>query len=102
MNEQRRKEDAKAHRKEYGEGNYVAARKYQDATKRLVESGSVEEAARAAEPQSDADALQLAAAETEGKRRAKEEDPLLTQRARPAPRPPEARETPCPGGPEDE
>lgn len=102
MNEQRRKPDANVPRKEYGEGNYVAARKYQEATKRFVESGKVEEAAGVAEPQFDADALQLAAGEAEGKCRAKEEDPLLTQKARPARRPPEASETTRPGGPEDE
>ena len=32
--------------KEHGEGNYKASRKYNEATKKFVESGRVEEAAR--------------------------------------------------------
>ena len=65
----------------YGEGNYEASRKYNDATKRFVESGKVAKAAADAAPTSDAEALQLAAAEAEGKSRAKEEDPMLTRKA---------------------
>lgn len=34
----------------YGEGNYNGPRKYDEATNKFVESGSVEEAARAATP----------------------------------------------------
>jgi hypothetical protein len=67
-----------------GEGNYEASRRYNDDTKKFVRAGKVEQAARDAAPTSDADALQMAAAEAEGKRRAKEEDPALT---RPAPIP---------------
>ncbi len=69
----------------YGEGNYEASRAYNDATKRFAESGKVDKAAHDAAPASDAEALQLAAAEAEGKRRAKEEDPILTRKARKAP-----------------
>ena len=65
----------------YGEGNYDASRKYNDATKRFVESGKVDKAAHDAAPSSDAEALKLAAAEAEGKSRAKEEDPMLTRKA---------------------
>ncbi|MEO5766523.1 MAG: hypothetical protein ABIR52_14545 [Casimicrobiaceae bacterium] len=65
----------------YGEGNYEASREYNDATKNFVESGKVEKAAQQAAPASDAEALELAAAEAEGKSRAKEEDPLLTRTA---------------------
>jgi hypothetical protein len=64
----------------HGEGNYAASRKYNDAARRFARSGKVEEAAREAEPTSEAEALQMAAAEAEGRRRAKEEDPVLTRR----------------------
>ena len=80
----------------YGEGNYAASRDYNERTKRFVESGQVDEAARAAEPDSEAEALQMAAAEAEGKRHAKGEDPAL---ARKSPQQPAAddAEPPMPG-----
>ena len=65
----------------HGEGNYEASRTYNDATKRFVDSGRVDKAAHDAAPATDAEALQLAAAEAEGKRRAKEEDPMLMRKA---------------------
>jgi hypothetical protein len=65
----------------HGEGNYAATRQYDDATKQYVESGRVEEAARAAAPKSQAEAREMEAAEAEGKRRAKGEDPALNRRA---------------------
>jgi hypothetical protein len=77
----------------HGEGNYEATRKYNDATRRFIQSGKVEQAARDAEPTSDADALQMAAAEAEGKRRAKEEDSALKRR--PKPRTPTKPDTPA-------
>jgi hypothetical protein len=78
----------------HGEGNYAASRQYNDATKSFTESGRVESAARDAAPRSDADALQMAAAESEGKRRAKSEDPALARKATKAP---DAPRTPRPG-----
>jgi hypothetical protein len=66
-----------AENKEYGEGNYKASRQYNEATKKFVESGKVEDAAREAQPDSEAEAMQMANAEAEGRRRAKEEDPAL-------------------------
>jgi hypothetical protein len=63
--------------KEYGEGNYKASRQYNEATKKFVESGRVEDAAREAQPDSEAEAMQMADAEAKGRRRAKEEDPAL-------------------------
>jgi hypothetical protein len=65
----------------HGEGNYQASRDYNARTKQFVESGKVEDAARAAEPNSEAEALDMAAAEAEGKRHAKEEDPALNRKA---------------------
>ena len=64
----------------HGEGNYAATRDYNERTKRFVESGQVEDAARAAEPGSEAEALQMQAAEAEGKRHAKGEDPALSRK----------------------
>lgn len=54
-----------------GEGNYEAAREFNEAERKFVESGKVPAAARAAAPRSDAEAEELLAAEQEGKRRAK-------------------------------
>ncbi len=65
---------------EYGEGNYKASKEYNDATKKFVESGRVDEAARDAQPDTDAEALEMANAEAKGKARAKEEDPALLRR----------------------
>jgi hypothetical protein len=68
--------------KEHGEGNYKASRQYNEATKKFVESGRVEQAAREAEPDTESEALQMANAEAEGRRRAKEEDPALRRGAK--------------------
>ena len=65
----------------YGEGNYAASKQYNDATRDFAKSGRVDEAARNAAPQSDADALQMQAAEAEGKRHAKGEDPALNRKS---------------------
>ena len=61
----------------HGGGNYEATRKYNEGVRNFIRSGRVGRAAREAEPASEADELQMAAAETEGKRRVKEEDPAL-------------------------
>jgi hypothetical protein len=62
----------------YGEGNYQATRDYNARTKAFIESGRVGEAARDAAPRSDDEARQMADAEAEGKRHAKEEDPEIS------------------------
>lgn len=67
--------------KQHGEGNYKASREYNDATKKFVESGKVEQAARDAKPATESEARQMANAEAEGRRRAKEEDPALSGRS---------------------
>jgi hypothetical protein len=67
---------------EYGEGNYKASRQYNDATKKFVESGRVEQAAQDAKPESEVEALEMANAVAEGRRRAKEEDPALKRKVR--------------------
>ena len=92
----------------HGEGNYEATRKYNEGLRRFIRSGRVGQAARDAAPATDADELQMAAAETEGKRRAKGEDPALKGQMPKAPVPsqpdvkpstsaPETPEAPKPG-----
>jgi len=83
----------------HGEGNYAASRQYDDATKKFTESGRVEPAARAAAPRSDADAREMAAAEAEGKRHSKGEDPALNRKA--SQKAPESPDTPRPGQEEE-
>jgi hypothetical protein len=63
--------------KEYGEGNYKASREYNEATKRFVESGRVEDAARKAQPKNAQEAAEIERAEAAACERAKEEDPAL-------------------------
>lgn len=68
--------------KEHGEGNYKASRTYNEATKKFVESGRVEEAARKAQPKSETEASQMTSAEAAGRRRARDEDPALRGRTK--------------------
>lgn len=79
----------------YGEGNYAASRQYNEATRDFVQSGRVEQAARDAAPHSDAEALQMQAAEAEGKRHAKGEDPALGRKQ--SGLPPDESTAPKPG-----
>ena len=58
--------------KEYGEGNYKAAKVYGDATRDFVRSGRVEGAD--AEPRTGEEAREMAEAETQGRMRSKGED----------------------------
>jgi hypothetical protein len=60
-----------------GEGSYTGSKDYNDRTKKFVDSGKVDEAARAAEPKSEQEAHEMQKAERIGKQRAKEEDPAL-------------------------
>ena len=91
---------------EYGEGNYKASRQYNEATKRFVESGRVEEAARDAEPADEREAAELERAEAQGASRAKEEDPEVSgsdkreddpQGVKITDRPADQTSTPAPG-----
>jgi hypothetical protein len=58
-------------RNEYGEGNYEATRQYNRATKRFIESGRVERAARDAAPRSPEEAADMRRAEQAALLRAK-------------------------------
>lgn len=60
-----------------GEGDYQAARRYNEGTREFVKDEDVAEAARDAEPQSASEEQQLERAEQAGRQRAKDEDPLL-------------------------
>ena len=60
-----------------GEGNYDAARQFDEAERKFVESGKVEAAARAAAPRSEAEQQEMLDAERKGRSRAKEEDPAI-------------------------
>lgn len=61
-----------------GEGNYEAARLFNEAERKFVASGKVEVAARAAAPKSEAEQQAMLAAERDGKRRAKDRIPSPT------------------------
>jgi hypothetical protein len=60
-----------------GEGNYEAARRYNEATREHARSGNVEREAREAKPKNADEARDLERAEQEGRSHASEEDPLL-------------------------
>ena len=60
-----------------GEGNYEAARRYNEATHEHARSGNVEREAREAKPGSAEEARDLERAEQKGRSHASEEDPLL-------------------------
>ena len=61
-----------------GEGDYKAAREFNEAERKFVASGKVPAAARAAAPKSEAERREMIAAEAEGKRRAKDERTALS------------------------
>jgi len=58
-----------------GEGNYEAAREFNEAERKFVQSGKVDAAARAAAPKDDAEGRELLDAEQKAKSRAKEDYP---------------------------
>ena len=60
-----------------GEGSYSGSKEYNERTKKFVDSGKVDEAARAAKPQSEEEAHQMQKAERIGKQHARGEDPAL-------------------------
>ena len=63
----------------HGEGNYEASRKYNEATKKFVDSGRVEQAARDAAPKTEGEAASMKNAEEAALLRAKEEDPAIKE-----------------------
>ena len=63
--------DRKDKDKVEGEGSYSATKDYNQRTKKFIDSGKVEEAARDAEPQSEQEKQEMENAERTGKQRAK-------------------------------
>jgi len=57
-----------------GEGSYSGTKEYNKRTEEFVKSGKVDEAARAAKPQSEEEAHQMQKAERIGKQHARGED----------------------------
>jgi hypothetical protein len=57
-----------------GEGNYEAAKRFNEKQRKFAKSGRVDRAAADAAPKSEAEAKELARAEDIGRSRAKEED----------------------------
>ena len=60
-----------------GEGSYSGAKDYNERTKKFVDSGKVDEAARKAKPESSDEQQRMDNAERKGKEHAKGEDPAL-------------------------
>jgi hypothetical protein len=66
--------------KTHGEGNYKAAREFDDAQREFVQSDKLDEAIRNAAPKSETEKRELESAEELARRRAKEEDPALLEK----------------------
>ena len=64
----------------HGEGNHEADRQYREQTKRFVDSGQVDQAAREAKRAVEKGDEDLEAAEEEGRSRIAEEDPEVSGR----------------------
>jgi len=64
-----------------GEGNYDAAKKFDDEEAAFVKSGRVDQAARDAKPKSKAEADEMSRAEEIGKSRSKGEDASALKRS---------------------
>ena len=60
-----------------GEGSYTGSKDYNERTKKFVDSGKVEQAAKEAKPQSEQESHEMQKAERIGKQHAKGEDPAL-------------------------
>ena len=75
-----RKDDKERKDKVEGEGSYTGSKDYNERTKKFVDSGKVEQAAKDAEPKSEQESREMQKAERIGKQRAKEEDPALKKK----------------------
>jgi len=60
-----------------GEGSYSGTKEYSERTRKFVESGKVDDAARKAQPKSEDEKHAMQKAERMGKEHAKGEDPAL-------------------------
>jgi hypothetical protein len=68
-----------------GEGSYSGSKDYNERTKKFVDSGKVEQAAKDAKPKSEQEAHEMQKAERIGKQHAKDEDPALQKPQKPRP-----------------
>ena len=68
----------------HGEGNYEATRQYNEATKKFVESGKVDKAARDAAPRDAGEAAEMKQAEQAALLRAKDSPPVKEPTREPA------------------
>jgi hypothetical protein len=64
----------------HGEGNYKASREFDEAERKFVQSGKLDEGIRNAPPKSEAEKREMEQAEEQARRRAKEEDPALLKK----------------------
>jgi hypothetical protein len=64
----------------HGEGNYKASREFDEAERKFVQSGKLDEGIRNAPPKSEAEERELRSAEEKARGRAKEEDPALLRK----------------------
>jgi hypothetical protein len=69
----------------YGEGNYEASRQFNESSRKFVESGRVEQAARDAAPKNEREAAEMKQAERAALLRAKETDPAVQEPAKRTP-----------------
>ena len=65
-----------------GEGSYSGTKDYNERTKKFLDSGKADEAARDAAPKSEEESHAMQKAERIGKKRAKGEDPALNDPSR--------------------
>ena len=63
----------------YGEGNYEATRQYNEATKKFIEAGKVDKAARDASPRNEQEAGEMKQAEQAALLRAKDSPPPVKE-----------------------
>ena len=69
----------------HGEGNYDATRQYNEATKKFIEAGKVDKAARDAAPRNAEEAADMKQAEQAALLRAKDSPPPVKEPAQPKP-----------------
>jgi hypothetical protein len=80
----------------YGEGNYQATRDYNEATKKFIEAGKVDKAARDAAPRNAQEATEMKQAEQAALLRAKDSPPPVREpsQGKPAVQDPPANKSP--------
>jgi hypothetical protein len=75
-----REQPSRSRDTEHGEGNYKAAREFDQAERAFVKSGKLDEAKQKIRPKSEAEEREMIEAEDKARQRAKEEDPALLKK----------------------